>query len=110
MKCSPLLDVCWGATLLGCIVEHPWAHSNHHSLVWCKCGSIFSHCFVSVSFCAQLLETTTARSVLSSEEELVLLIAAICHDLDHDGFTNSFHIFSQSPLAQMYNDVSGEVG
>jgi hypothetical protein len=46
--------------------------------------------------------------VLSAEEELVLLIAAICHDLDHDGFTNSFHIHSQSALAQQYNDKSGE--
>lgn len=55
----------------------------------------------------QLLESTSARAVLSPEEELVLLIAAICHDLDHDGYTNSFHIHSQSPLAQQYNDKSG---
>lgn len=57
----------------------------------------------------QLLESTSARGVLSSEEELVLLIAALCHDLDHDGFTNSFHIHSQSPLSQRYNDKSGAV-
>jgi hypothetical protein len=57
----------------------------------------------------QLLECTSARGVLSSEEELVLLIAAICHDLDHDGYTNSFHIYSQSPLAQQYNDKSGKL-
>lgn len=38
----------------------------------------------------------------------MLLIAAICHDLDHDGFTNTFHIYSQSPLAQRYNDKSGK--
>lgn len=56
---------------------------------------------------SQLLESTSARGVLSPEEELVLLIAAICHDLDHDGYTNSFHIYSQSPLAQQYNDKSG---
>lgn len=56
----------------------------------------------------QLLESTNARAVLSPEEELVLLIAAICHDLDHDGYTNSFHIYSQSALAQQYNDKSGE--
>jgi hypothetical protein len=55
----------------------------------------------------QLLEATSARAVLSPEEELVLLIAAICHDLDHDGYTNSFHIYSQSQLAQQYNDKSG---
>jgi hypothetical protein len=58
----------------------------------------------------QLLECTSARAVLSPEEELVLLIAAICHDLDHDGYTNSFHIYSQSPLAQQYNDKSGKLG
>lgn len=58
----------------------------------------------------QMLESTQARSVLSAEEELVLLIAAVCHDLDHDGFTNSYHINSQSPLAQRYNDRSGREG
>lgn len=54
------------------------------------------------------MEHTSARTVLSSGEELVLLVAAICHDVDHDGFTNSYHINSQSELAQRYNDKSGE--
>eukprot|EP00878_Enallax_costatus_P011773 GHUV01012289.1.p1 GENE.GHUV01012289.1~~GHUV01012289.1.p1 ORF type:complete len:856 (+),score=231.71 GHUV01012289.1:611-3178(+) len=53
-----------------------------------------------------ILETTNARTVLSPAEELVLLVAAICHDLDHDGFTNIYHVNVQSELAQMYNDRS----
>jgi hypothetical protein len=56
----------------------------------------------------QIMEHSSARSVLSAGEELVLMIAAICHDLDHDGFTNSYHISSHSDLAQRYNDRSGE--
>jgi hypothetical protein len=56
------------------------------------------------------LETTTVRNVLSAGEELVLMIAAICHDIDHDGFTNSYHINSQSQRAERYNDVHGELG
>jgi hypothetical protein len=59
---------------------------------------------------AQLLRATDAAALLSPAERLVLLIAAICHDLDHDGRTNSFHISSRSPLAQRYNDRSGGGG
>lgn len=55
----------------------------------------------------QIMEHSSARCVLSAGEELVLLVAAICHDLDHDGFTNSYHVASHSELAQRYNDKSG---
>jgi hypothetical protein len=55
----------------------------------------------------QIMEHSSARCVLSAGEELVLMIAAICHDLDHDGFTNSYHVSSHSQLAQRYNDKSG---
>lgn len=73
---------------------------------WCNLQHSLSALSVAV-LCMQLLEATSARAVLSPEEELVLLIAAISHDLDHDGYTNSFHIYSQSQLAQQYNDKSG---
>lgn len=34
------------------------------------------------------------------------LVAAICHDLGHDGFTNGYHINALTERAIRYNDVS----
>lgn len=44
--------------------------------------------------------------LFSPEDKLALLISALCHDVDHDGFTNSFHVNSESQLAITYNDSS----
>uniref|UniRef100_F6U068 PDEase domain-containing protein n=2 Tax=Ciona intestinalis TaxID=7719 RepID=F6U068_CIOIN len=35
-----------------------------------------------------------------------MIMAAIVHDLEHSGTTNTFHTNTRSPLAQMYNDKS----
>ena len=35
---------------------------------------------------------------------LSILVAALCHDVDHDGFNNTYHKNIQSPLYQMYGD------
>jgi hypothetical protein len=53
-----------------------------------------------------MLETTAVRDFLSCTDILVLLVTALCHDLDHDGHTNSYHINAGSDLAQRYNDCS----
>jgi hypothetical protein len=37
---------------------------------------------------------------------LALLLSALCHDLDHPGLTNAFHVSTRSQLATRYNDVS----
>lgn len=55
----------------------------------------------------QLVELSGAHALLSPLEELVLLLAAVCHDLDHDGRTNAFHVSVHSELAQRYNDRAG---
>ena len=39
-------------------------------------------------------------------DTLVTIISSICHDYNHDGFTNSFHINSMSELAIRYSDQS----
>jgi hypothetical protein len=40
----------------------------------------------------QLLHTApTLRAALDPEERLALLLAALCHDLDHDGHSNAYH-------------------
>lgn len=53
-----------------------------------------------------MVETTQLKQVLSPAEELGLLVSAICHDIDHDGHTNSYHVRLGTELAKRYNDVS----
>lgn len=35
-----------------------------------------------------------------------VLIAGVCHDLDHDGYNNSYHIMAQTDRAIRYNDIA----
>eukprot|EP00276_Gloeochaete_wittrockiana_P023695 CAMPEP_0184370178 /NCGR_PEP_ID=MMETSP1089-20130417/162676_1 /TAXON_ID=38269 ORGANISM="Gloeochaete wittrockiana, Strain SAG46.84" /NCGR_SAMPLE_ID=MMETSP1089 /ASSEMBLY_ACC=CAM_ASM_000445 /LENGTH=250 /DNA_ID=CAMNT_0026712743 /DNA_START=54 /DNA_END=805 /DNA_ORIENTATION=- len=46
------------------------------------------------------------ETYLSRLDILALLIAALCHDLDHPGTTAAFQIATLSRLAQTYNDVA----
>ena len=39
-------------------------------------------------------------------EQFALLLAALCHDIDHSGRTNAFEVNSYSNLALKYNDES----
>lgn len=34
---------------------------------------------------------------------MAILLAAICHDFKHNGFTNTYHINSKSDIALTYN-------
>ena len=43
---------------------------------------------------------------LSNLDCLSFLIAAVCHDLGHDGFTNGYHVNAVSPRAIDSNDTS----
>ena len=40
----------------------------------------------------QIAHTTRAAQLLPPLERLSLLLAALCHDMDHDGHSNSFHV------------------
>mmetsp|Transcript_60465 Transcript_60465/g.158491 ORF Transcript_60465/g.158491 Transcript_60465/m.158491 type:complete len:336 (-) Transcript_60465:73-1080(-) len=53
-----------------------------------------------------MLNTNSIGPKLTALEGFALLVASLCHDLDHPGFTNSFMIDSQSPLALRHNDIS----
>jgi high affinity cAMP-specific and IBMX-insensitive 3',5'-cyclic phosphodiesterase 8 len=45
------------------------------------------------------------QSIFDEIDEVAALLAAIVHDLDHPGKTNSFLVNSSSPLALLYNDL-----
>jgi len=43
---------------------------------------------------------------LQEVDVLSLLVAALCHDLGHDGLTNGYHVNAMSERAVRYSDVS----
>ncbi|GFT58005.1 dual 3',5'-cyclic-AMP and -GMP phosphodiesterase 11 [Nephila pilipes] len=55
-----------------------------------------------------VLTITKFCHVFGEVETLSLLIACLCHDLDHRGTNNSFQIKSCSPLAQLYSTSTME--
>lgn len=53
-----------------------------------------------------LLASTSAGSFFKPADILSLLLAAICHDLDHTGRNNPFEVAKSSSLAILYHDKS----
>jgi hypothetical protein len=43
---------------------------------------------------------------LNKLDTLSFILAAVCHDIGHDGFTNSYHVNAYTNRAIDYNDVS----
>ena len=46
------------------------------------------------------------KNWLSQLEIFALLFAAMCHDYEHTGTTNDFHVITRSEVAYLYNDKS----
>lgn len=53
-----------------------------------------------------LIWITRLFDYFGSLEIMALLVSALSHDLDHDGFNNSFQINAGTHLALIYNDYS----
>ena len=66
----------------------------------------FQHAFDVTQNVFVFLSSMKASSYLCQLEILALLLAAICHDVGHDGFNNSYHVSTMSDLALRYNDTS----
>uniref|UniRef100_A0A673HLX3 Phosphodiesterase n=1 Tax=Sinocyclocheilus rhinocerous TaxID=307959 RepID=A0A673HLX3_9TELE len=73
------------------VVYHNWSHALHTA-----------QCMFA------MLQTKELKSNLSSLEVLALMIASLCHDLDHRGVNNSYIERSNQPLAQLYGHSSLE--
>merc|ERR1711920_894520 len=67
---------------------------------FCHGFGVFQMCYYQLFTSRTLYATFTCRDVFG------LLVAALCHDLDHPGFNNNFMIESQSDLALRYNDAA----
>jgi hypothetical protein len=56
--------------------------------------------------CYAFIETMGAGDYVSELESFGLLIAAICHDLDHPGLNNSYQVSRGTTIALQFNDAS----
>ncbi|XP_068447018.1 high affinity cGMP-specific 3',5'-cyclic phosphodiesterase 9A-like isoform X1 [Clinocottus analis] len=78
--------------------------------VFCHYNNIpfhnFRHCFCVTQMMYGLIWLTDLRSKISRIDLLIMLTSALCHDLDHPGYNNSFQINAQTDLALRYNDIS----
>ncbi|KAF5274667.1 hypothetical protein FQA39_LY18714 [Lamprigera yunnana] len=66
------------------------------------------HAFNVAQMMFSILTATQWWSILGEIEVLALIIACLCHDLDHRGTNNSFQIKASSPLAQLYSTSTME--
>ena len=51
-----------------------------------------------------MLTTTPALTAMSVLDVFALLVAGLCHDIDHPGHTNDFEIKSRTKLALVHSD------
>ncbi|VDP71145.1 unnamed protein product, partial [Echinostoma caproni] len=66
----------------------------------------YKHAFMVTQMCYALLWGAKLTESLTKEDQLTLLVSAICHDLDHPGFNNAYQINAGTELAMRYNDQS----
>ncbi|KAK6628218.1 Dual 3',5'-cyclic-AMP and -GMP phosphodiesterase 11 [Polyplax serrata] len=66
------------------------------------------HAFNVAQMMFAILTVTQWWKIFGEIECLALIIACLCHDLDHRGTNNSFQIKASSPLAQLYSTSTME--
>ncbi|KAI4805168.1 hypothetical protein KUCAC02_009796 [Chaenocephalus aceratus] len=66
----------------------------------------FKHCFCVTQMMYGLIWLTDLKSKMDSEDLLIMLTSAVCHDLDHAGYNNAYQINARTELALRYNDIS----
>jgi len=66
----------------------------------------WSHGFHVLQFTYFLIMKTNVTSYLRNIDVFAMLIAAMCHDVDHPGNNNDFEILMETERAFLYNDIS----
>lgn len=66
----------------------------------------FQHAFDVTQTVFVLLTSTNVTDYLTKLDLLILMVSAICHDIEHPGLNNAFQISTGTPLAMFYNDRS----
>uniref|UniRef100_A0A4X2M9W6 Phosphodiesterase n=1 Tax=Vombatus ursinus TaxID=29139 RepID=A0A4X2M9W6_VOMUR len=79
-----------------CIHDN-YRNNPFHNFRHCFCVTQMMYCMISLCF---------LQEKFSQMDILVLMTAAICHDLDHPGYNNTYQINARTELAIRYNDIS----
>ncbi|KAK1786524.1 hypothetical protein P4O66_017654, partial [Electrophorus voltai] len=66
----------------------------------------FRHCFCVSQMMYGMIHLCNLQDKLTLTDLGMLMTAAICHDLDHPGYNNTYQINARTELAVRYNDVS----
>ncbi|XP_065731996.1 high affinity cGMP-specific 3',5'-cyclic phosphodiesterase 9A [Phocoena phocoena] len=66
----------------------------------------FRHCFCVAQMMYSMTWLCGLQEKFSQMDILILMTAAICHDLDHPGYNNTYQINARTELAIRYNDIS----
>uniref|UniRef100_A0A8C6ZAD9 Phosphodiesterase n=6 Tax=Tinamidae TaxID=8803 RepID=A0A8C6ZAD9_NOTPE len=66
----------------------------------------FRHCFCVTQMMYSMISLCSLQEKFSQTDILILMTAAVCHDLDHPGYNNTYQINARTELAVRYNDIS----
>ncbi|CAI9738060.1 affinity cGMP-specific 3 3' [Octopus vulgaris] len=66
----------------------------------------FRHCFCVAQMMYGMIHLCGLSQYMPLEDIGILLTAAVCHDLDHPGYNNTYQINARTVLAIRYNDIS----
>ncbi|XP_054642483.1 high affinity cGMP-specific 3',5'-cyclic phosphodiesterase 9A isoform X5 [Dunckerocampus dactyliophorus] len=66
----------------------------------------FRHCFCVTQMMYSMICLCSLQEKFTQVDILILMTAAVCHDLDHPGFNNTYQINARTELAVRYNDIS----
>ncbi|XP_022609613.1 high affinity cGMP-specific 3',5'-cyclic phosphodiesterase 9A isoform X3 [Seriola dumerili] len=66
----------------------------------------FRHCFCVTQMMYSMICLCSLKEKFTQVDILILMTAAVCHDLDHPGFNNTYQINARTELAVRYNDIS----
>ncbi|XP_051564480.1 high affinity cGMP-specific 3',5'-cyclic phosphodiesterase 9A-like isoform X5 [Myxocyprinus asiaticus] len=66
----------------------------------------FRHCFCVTQMMYSMIYLCNLQEKLTRVDILILMTAAVCHDLDHPGYNNTYQINARTELAVRYNDIS----
>jgi hypothetical protein len=64
----------------------------------------FYHGFSVLQFTYYMLKKTGKGAALAPKDQLALIVASLCHDIDHPGTNNPFQVAAQTNLAIAHND------
>lgn len=63
-------------------------------------------CDVTQFVFVMIKSSAVLRSVLTKLDIFAVMIASLCHDIDHGGLNNAFQVNAQTPLAMLFTNMS----